>query len=96
MAQVEPRGREGPLAEVDVLVPEAGRQPASLGVVRRLAPVGGQARADLGDPPVGDADVDGSRHVLRDGDEAGVADQHAPTVGGGAPRSADAPAPGRG
>ena len=83
--EVEPGGGQGPLAEVDVLVPEAGRQPAPARVVRRLVPAGREAGADLDDAPGLDTYVDGVGHVLGDGHQAGVADEHGATVGGRLP-----------
>ena len=52
--EVEAGQGERPLPEVDVLVPEAGHQPAPVGVLAvTLEPL-----PDLGDDPVVDADVD--------------------------------------
>ena len=92
--QVEARGRQGPLGEVDVLVPQTRHQPAAARVVGRLAPASLQPGADLGDHPVGDPHVDEARDGIGQGHEPGVADEHAPTVGGGlatAPRAAPRP-----
>ncbi len=58
--EVEPLRRDRPLAEVDVLVPQAGDQPPALGVVLADAGQAFQGGADLGDATLVHLDVDGS------------------------------------
>lgn len=48
-----------PLRHVDVLVPQAGDGPTTIGVEHLLALSRPERRSHLGDPPVGQADVDG-------------------------------------
>ena len=57
--EVEALGGEGPLAQVDVLVPQSGDQPPAVRGVLLGPGRASETGADLGDPAVPDEDVDG-------------------------------------